>query len=279
MARRPTVAIVGCGRAGGAIGLALKRAGYTVTAAWSRSRAGRQRAHLHLGVPVLHLPGEVAATAQVVFVAVPDDAIAEIASKIAPALAPDTYVLHTGGGVSVDALAAAREAGARVASVHPLQTLPGPDPEALKGAAVAVTCDQRDRMFLFRLARSWGGLPFSLPDDAKAIYHAAAVYASNYVVTSVWAAVELMRAAGVRNPVPLLAPLVETTARNTIERGPMRALTGPIMRGDVKAVRRHLRVLEDADPTPGRIRNAYRALAELTAHMVGADDLFGRTSA
>lgn len=281
MARRPTVSIIGCGRAGGAIGLALKEAGYPIAAAWSRSRTGRQRAHLLLEVPILTRPDEVARAADVTIVAVPDDAIAEVAVQLAPGVREDAYVIHTSGGVSVDALAPAAKAGARVGSVHPLQTLPGPraGAEALRGAAVAVTCELRDRMFLFRLARAWGGRPFSLPDEAKALYHAAAVFASNYIVTSVWAATQLMRAAGVRNSIPLLAPLIETTARNTIDRGPERALTGPIARGDARAVRRHVKALRDTDPTSGRIVDAYRALAQLTANMVGADSAFEKPPA
>src|SRR5438132_12066812 len=124
MARRQVVSIVGCGRVGGAIGLALQRAGYTVSAAWSRSRAGRQRAHRILDVPVLADPAEVARAGDVVLLSVPDDAIAEMAAQVAPGVRHGRYVVHTSGSTQLDALAAARDAGARVASAHPPQTIP-----------------------------------------------------------------------------------------------------------------------------------------------------------
>jgi predicted short-subunit dehydrogenase-like oxidoreductase (DUF2520 family) len=178
--------------------------------------------------------------------------------------------VHTSGGVSIEALAPVRKAGGRIGSVHPLQTLPNAQTgaEALRGAAVAVTCSPENRNVLFRLARAWGGRPFLLPDEAKPVYHAAAVFASNYIVTSVWAAMELMRSVGVRDARPALAPLIESTVRNTIERGPNRAITGPVARGDTQAVRRHVQALREADRSSGHLPEAYRAMARLTAHLI-----------
>src|SRR5438445_13584791 len=118
MARRSVVAVVGCGRVGGAIGLALQRAGYTVAAAWSRSRTGRQRAHRILDVPVLADPAEVAGAGDFVVVAVPDDAITEITEQLAAGVRSRAFVVHTSGGTTVNALAPAKKAGARTASMH-----------------------------------------------------------------------------------------------------------------------------------------------------------------
>ena len=270
MARRSVVSIVGCGRVGGAVGLALQKAGYTVSAAWSRSRTGRQRAHRILDVPVLADPAEVAGAGDVVIVAVPDEAITDIAEQLAPGLRSRAFVLHTSGGTSVDALAPAAQAGARIASAHPLQSIPDAvhGADALSGAAVAVTCAPEDRLEAFRVARAWGGRPFLLPDDAKARYHAAAVFASNYVVGSVWAATSLLRQAGVRDATTVLAPLLTSTVENIVARGPEKSLTGPITRGDAKTIRRHVDALQTAEP---EVLDAYRALARLTAHLAGMD--------
>src|SRR5947207_319083 len=123
MARRSVVSVVGCGRVGGAIGLALQRAGYTVAAAWSRSRTGRQRAHRVLDVPVLADPAEVAGAGDIVVVAVPDDVIAEVTEQLACGVRAKAFVFHTSGATTVEALSAARDAGARTASMHPLQTI------------------------------------------------------------------------------------------------------------------------------------------------------------
>lgn len=281
MARKPTVSIVGTGRVGGAIGIALAEAGYTITAAWSRSRAGRQRAHQFLNAPILELEA-VAAAGELVIIAVPDNAIGRVASSIAPHLGRRCYVVHTSGGTSIDALAPAREAGARIGSLHPLQTIPDPKSgaEALKGAAVAVTSRVEDRPYLMRVARAWGGRPFVLEDDAKGLYHAAAVFASNYVVSSVWAATTLFKAAGVPNAAGLLEPLVRASVDNVISRGGARAITGPVARGDTATVRRHMRALRESDPTGRRIVDAYRALARMTAALgAGDDDQFDQVTA
>jgi len=272
MARRSVVSIVGCGRVGGAIGLALQRAGYTVAAAWSQSRTGRQRAHRVLDVPVLADAAEVAGAGDIVVVAVPDEAIADVAGELAPGLRARAFVLHTSGGTSIRALAAAAQAGARTASTHPLQSIPDAvhGADALRGAAVAVTCEPEDRLESFRIARAWGGRPFLLPDEAKPLYHAAAVFASNYIVGSLWAATSLLRQVGVRDTAAVLAPLVRSTVDNVVARGPEKSLTGPIVRGDVETIRRHVEALQSAEP---EVLDAYRALARLTAHLAGMDDV------
>jgi predicted short-subunit dehydrogenase-like oxidoreductase (DUF2520 family) len=267
VARASTVSVVGAGRVGGAIGLALARAGYQVTAAWSLSRGGRSRAHELLDAPILE-PEEVARAADIVVVAVPDDAIASVAKQIAPGIRRGKYVFHTSGGTSLEALALVREAGAHVASLHPLMTFPGPDPDALDGSAVAVTCEPRDRAAFYRVARAWGGRPFLLADDQKAAYHAAAVFASNYIVSSVWAANAIFKTIGVNNAQPLLAPLLRATLDNVIAKGPAKAITGPVARGDVNTVRQHLDTLKETDE---QIANAYRAMARMTASLLQTD--------
>jgi predicted short-subunit dehydrogenase-like oxidoreductase (DUF2520 family) len=207
-----------------------------------------------------------------VLVTVPDEAIAETAQAIAGGVRPRTLVVHTSGGTSVAKLDAVRAAGGRPASMHPLQTIPdaGHGAEAIRGAAVAVTCAPEDRLELFRMARAWGGRPFLLPDEAKPRYHAAAVFASNFVVSSVWAATSLLREIGLRDTTSALAPLVRGTVENVVARGPEKALTGPVVRGDAATIRRHVKELEGAEP---EVADAYKVLTRLTGHLAGADDV------
>lgn len=267
MPRANTVSIVGAGRVGGAIGLALARAGYTISAAWSNSRAGRERAHQLLDAPILD-PDEACRAAEVVIVAVPDDAIESVAKLVAPGARRGKYVVHTSGGTSIEALRSVRDAGAHIGSLHPLMTVPEPDPDALAGAAVAVTCETRERAALYRIARAWGGRPFILADEDKAMYHAAAVFASNYVVSSIWAANAIFKTIGVNNAQPLLAPLLRATLENVIEKGPAKAITGPVVRGDLNTVRRHIDTLKASDE---QIANAYRAMARMTNALAQRD--------
>jgi predicted short-subunit dehydrogenase-like oxidoreductase (DUF2520 family) len=272
VAKLPTVSIVGAGRVGGAIGIALARAGYTITAAWSQSRSGRSRAHRLLDVPVLE-PADAAAAGDIVFLSVPDDAIAEMAEQLRPAMRKGQFVVHTSGGTSIDVLEPLRENGVRAGCLHPLQTIADAERgvEALQGAAVAVTSESADRPPLMRLARAWGGRPFVLADEAKPIYHSAAVFASNYVVTSIWAATTLFQSIGIRNAGDLLGPLVRNSVENVLTRGGPKAITGPVARGDADLVANHIAALREADPTDHAITDAYRALACLTASLAGGD--------
>lgn len=271
MARRPSVSIVGCGRTGGSIALALQRAGYVIPAVWSRSRAGRMRAARLLDAPVLADAAETVGAAEVAVIAVPDDAIAGVAAQVAANVRPRQRVVHTSGSVSVEALDPVRQAGGRIGSLHPLQTLSDPESgaEALEGAGVAVTCDDADRRFFHRLVGAWGGQPFALPDEAKALYHAAAVFASNYVVAALWAATQLFDEIEIRHARGLLGSLAAAAVDNVVQQGAEAAITGPVSRGDVETVRRHVAALREADRL--QIIEAYRAFAILTAHVSGRD--------
>jgi predicted short-subunit dehydrogenase-like oxidoreductase (DUF2520 family) len=258
------VSIVGAGRVGTAIGLALAQNGYEITAAWSKSRRGRDRAQQLLGAPILE-PPDACRAGDIVIVAVPDGAIAEVAKQIAPCVRRGKYVVHTSGGVSIEALAPAREAGGHIGSLHPLMTFPDPETAVLADAAVAVTCEPRDRASFYRIARAWGGRPFPLADEDKPAYHAAAVFASNYVVASIWAADTIFRTIGVKNANPILAPLMRATIENVIARGPAKAITGPVARGDKNTVKKHIATLKERDAD---VANAYRAFATLTQYLL-----------
>ncbi|HVE92238.1 MAG TPA: Rossmann-like and DUF2520 domain-containing protein [Actinomycetota bacterium] len=284
MAKRPSISIVGCGRAGGSIALALQQAGYPILAVWSRSRSGRQRAHRLLDVPVLSGIAETVSAADVAVVAVPDDAIENVAAEAAAGAGPGQRVAHTSGATSVQALAAVRASGASVASMHPLQTLPDPHKgaEALNGAPVAVTCDPADRPFLHRLAMGWGGKPFALPDDAKPAYHAAAVFASNYVLAVVHAATALLEGIGLAQGRALIAPLVRTSVDNVLSAGAASSITGPAARGDTGTLRMHVEALRARTPEGMQdpIAGAYLSLAALSAVLAGrSPDVLGEPPA
>src|SRR5688500_17325901 len=238
-----TVSLIGCGRAGGAVALALHRAGWPLLGVWSRTSASARRLSRLTGAPGPRGPGGI------VLVAVPDDAISSVAESLEGL--DNTLVVHLSGSTSVDALRPLP----RRASLHPLQTLPDAvrGADALPGAAVAVTArTDADRRILRALARAWGGRPFDLPDADKPRYHAAAVFASNYLVASLYAAERLLD--GVALPKGALLPLAQASVANASSRGARSAITGPAARGDVRTMRRHLRAIQDP-----ALRSAYRA--------------------
>lgn len=246
------LAIVGAGRVGTALAVHWRRAGHRIVAV-AGGPATPERAATHLpGVPVLDAVG-AARGAGVVVIATPDGVIATVCRQIVAegAVRAGVAVVHASGGTGLDALESARALGSTTLSVHPLQTCPTVEAavERIPGAGFAVTSGTDEGLALGeRLALDAGGRPFRLADDAKALYHAAAVFASNYLVTMTAMAYELERAAGIEDPASILRPLQEATLANVGEIGPAAALTGPAVRGDAVTVERNLEALAARAP-------------------------------
>jgi len=191
---------------------------------------------------------------RLLLIATPDAAIAEVCETLAPRLDPEAGVVHFSGGTSVAALAAA--AGPR-ASVHPLQTVwPDRGPDQLEDAHAAVTGDWE---LGAGVAGALGMTPFALADEAKPAYHAASVFASNYVVTLTHAAVSLLERTGLEREAALAAlrPLQHRTI--DVAGSPP---TGPIARGDAATVAAHLRAVGP------ELEPLYRALGRATLPIV-----------
>jgi len=180
----------------------------------------------------------------VVLLCVPDTAISDVARRLTPGRA---WVGHVSGATPLAAL----EPHARRFSLHPLQTFDrSGDPSQFDGAWAAVTGDTEDALAVAReLAEILGLHPFELADVDRTLYHAGAVFASNYLVTLQRAAVRL----GV--PAEGLAPLMTRTIENGFD------LTGPIARGDWATVEAHERVIREAHP---ELEQLYETLAEAT---------------
>jgi len=256
------VVLVGPGRAGLSMALAMQRSGHTIVGILGRYTASAG-AEL-LGAPVLAWDRPLP-PADVVVVAVRDDSIASVAAGLDP---PEgVLVMHLSGLTSIEALAPLRSRGCRIASFHPLQSLPNPQAgsEALAGSYGAVTAEAEATFVeLEELASSIGVHPFRLADDDKPMYHAAAAAASNYVIAALSVAERLMDGAGV--PWPAARPLVDTVVRNAFTMGTRAALTGPIARGDVGTV-----VAQREAAAAAGIEEAFVALGRITAVLAGTD--------
>lgn len=193
-----------------------------------------------------------------VFIAVPDAAIAETAARMAAANPPaGVAFVHLSGATTLAALDPLRPRG--VGSFHPLQSFPFPrGPEAFRGITIAVdaTTPALSRR-LNALARQLGATPKHVPDSQRAAYHAAGAFASNFVTVMVREAVRLLEGIGwsEAEATRALMPLVEGAVDNMRRKGVVRALTGPIRRGDAETVGRHLEVVNDPD--------LYRRLASI----------------
>jgi len=246
------IAVVGAGRVGTAVAVLLARRGHEVVAVSGRSETeARVRSWLP-GVPFVPAP-EAAALGEVVFLAVPDDALGTIVSVLGAAgtVASGAWAVHLSGAAGLDVLTPLTRGGARRLAIHPLQTFPRVEAaiEALPGCRIAVTADDEEGVEVGeRLARDVGGVPFRLRDERRALYHAAAVFASNYLVATSAVAERLFAIAGVPDPLGAMAPLQEATLTNVTKLGPEAALTGPAVRGDATTVERNLSALADDAP-------------------------------
>jgi predicted short-subunit dehydrogenase-like oxidoreductase (DUF2520 family) len=258
------LAIVGAGRVGTSLAVLWQRAGHRILAVAGGSATPERAARFLPGVPVADAV-EAATGAEIVVIATPDAVIATVCREmaVAGALGSASAVVHASGATGLDALAAAASVGATTLSVHPLQTCPTVESavEAIPGASFAVTAlDEEGQALGERLARDAGGHPFRIADERKPLYHAAAVFASNYVVTVTALAEELERVAGVPDPLAALTPLQDATLANVRRVGAAEALTGPAVRGDAITLQRNLEAL--AEHVPYAVR-PYVTLADL----------------
>jgi predicted short-subunit dehydrogenase-like oxidoreductase (DUF2520 family) len=240
------VFLVGTGAAATTLALALRKAGVDVLGIHGRSRARAARAARRARVPGTSgpLPAAIAG-ADVVWIAVSDDAIPAVARQLAASgrLHRMQVVLHTAGAHGREVLRPVTRHVAAVGSLHPLQSLAEPRRAAtrLAGATFAIEGTPRALRAARALALALGGRPVVVPARGKALYHAAAVMTSGGTTGLFGAAIEALVAAGVpraRAPAILL-PLLQGTIENIAALGAARALTGPIARGDAATLAVH----------------------------------------
>ena len=269
--RSTSVAVVGAGRVGTALAVLLERAGHRVVAATGRD-ASRERVRRHLAFSPF-LPWaqihEATAVARIVVISLPDDRIADGCADLAArrAFQKGQVVLHCSGSLSLRALEPARLFGAEVLSLHPLQSVTDVEAgvKAIPGSWMAVTAwDESGFATGESLAREAGAKPFRIADEVKPLYHAAAVFASNYLVAVQGLAEALFRAAGIEEPLERVWPLARSSFDAAFRKGPAAALTGPAVRGDLGTIQRNLAALAEAAP---EAVPAYVALAAASADM------------
>ncbi|HLY67254.1 MAG TPA: DUF2520 domain-containing protein [Chloroflexota bacterium] len=257
----PRVAFVGAGRLAGALAPALADAGYPMVAVASRRIASAETLASRLpGARAAASASEAAAAAELVFLSVPDDAVAQVAAGIT--WRSGMSAVHCSGVAGLELLAPAAQQGAAVGSFHPLQTFAG-HKVSLAGVTVAIEAASELSDALERMARRLACQPLRLPEGAKPLYHASAALASNYLITLLGQAARLWQCFGYSDGEALAAllPLAKTTLSNVEQLGLARALTGPVARGDAGTLRKHLQALRAHAPD---LVLLYRALAEDT---------------
>jgi predicted short-subunit dehydrogenase-like oxidoreductase (DUF2520 family) len=246
-----SVAIVGAGRLGTALALALDACGYEVRALVARSATHARRAATRAGLNALALGASrlgALPTVELLFITTPDDALAETAKRLAALPEARARVaLHTSGALSSSVLAPLGGRGYRVGSMHPLaavsETKAGA--ESLRRAFFCVEGDAAAVRAARGVVRKLGGKSFTVASEDKALYHAAAVLTAGHVVALFDVAVRTLQSCGLseRRAQEVLLPLLRSADENLSTQTPARALTGSFARADVETVGKHLKAL------------------------------------
>jgi len=246
------IGFIGAGVVGTALATGLSRKGCKVTAVCSRSAASAER--LAESLPhcqVYRSAQEAADAAELIFITTPDDVISKVAGEVR--WRPGKSVVHCSGAHSLDILAPAKKAGAAVGSFHPLQTFANVAQaiENLPGSTFALEAQEPLRSTLRELASLLQGDWVELKPGDKVLYHAAAVFACNYMVTLVKLATDLWQNLGIPQDqaVKALLPLLHGTINNIGNVGLPGCLTGPISRGDSGTISKHLAALKSRNPS------------------------------
>lgn len=260
------IGIIGAGRVGAVLGRALHQAGHTITAVHAVSEASVARAEALLpDVPIVEIPDILRRSEAVIF-AVPDDVLEPLVSGLAAARHIQTghLLVHTSGRYGTAVMQSVREHGAIPVAIHPAMTFSGLslDVDRLQNTAFGITADPVVAPIAEALVVEMGGIPVSIPEAARPVYHAAMSHASNHLVTLASQAQAMLGSAGIDHAPKLLGNLMTASLDNALTNGDQ-ALTGPVSRGDVGTVTTHvetLRTLDDPD-----LLDTYRAMALATA--------------
>ncbi len=264
-AHAATVGVVGAGRVGAVLAAKFRAAGHPIVGVSGRSAATRLRVQTLLPGVYTVGPVELAQRADILVLAVPDDALAEVAASLAIHGRPGQVVLHTSGRHGLDVLSGFRRTGARVIAFHPAMTFTGTEVDLDRTCAFGLSADVTDRPLAEALVAELGGTPEWIEDADRVAYHAALSHGANHLNTLVAQAMDVLREAGVADPSALLRPLLTAALDNALDYGDA-ALTGPVARGDVATVRAHTEELTD---TPD-VLDTYVALARATAARAAA---------
>ncbi|MEE8620119.1 MAG: DUF2520 domain-containing protein [Dehalococcoidia bacterium] len=238
---------IGAGTTGTALAVRLSQKGCPVVAVSSRTLSSAQKlAALVPDCRVYHTAQDVAEAAELVFITTPDDVMAQVCAEVQ--WREVNSVVHCSGAHSVDILGSAKKLGAAVGSFHPLQTFADVDQAIrnLPGSTFALEAEEPLLTTQKELTRLLNGNWVVLKPGDKVLYHVAAVFACNYLVTLVKLALDLWLNFGVssKEATRALLPLLEGTINNINNIGLPDCLTGPVARGDSGTIERHLSALE-----------------------------------
>lgn len=242
MRKKPVIDIIGTGRMAFALMNALYHFGYQVSSVVGRNTDKLSQFKNQFNVNAVKLDSNFSSKADVVFLAVSDDAISDVAGILGTG--DGNILVHTSGAQDVDILQVAEKKGWKVASFHPLQTIPeDAEPEIFRDVYISLCGNTETCLVLSKIAKSIGAHPYDVSSAEKQKLHVAAVLTSNYMAALVKAAETFLDNPTIKTE-QLLGPLMEKSLREILQKGPDKALTGPISRGDIKTIDKHLQIIK-----------------------------------
>lgn len=265
--QRPTLNIYGCGHVGKVLGRLWHQAStFELGCIINSSMASGQGAVDFIGAgtacDLAH-----AAPAQTWLIGVPDGAIADVARELAASglLRAGDIVFHCSGALASGVLSAVQQTGASIASIHPIKSFANINKAVadFSGTWCGVEGDASALAQLLPAFQQLGAQTVEIAPDQKSVYHAAAVFASNYLVTTIDLALQSYERAGIPRDTALrlIAPLIHGTVNNVLATSPEQALSGPIARNDAKTVLTQYRALKKWNRD---VAAAYRAFIRPT---------------
>ncbi|MEG6617209.1 Rossmann-like and DUF2520 domain-containing protein [Peptococcaceae bacterium 1198_IL3148] len=264
---KPTVTVVGAGKVGSAMAVALQRSGYPIVGVVSGSVSSAQALGLRLGVNYSTQLTAFTNGAQIVFITTPDREVVNVVTTIANngGFKAGQIIVHTSGSIPSTAINIARQHGALVAAFHPLQSFADVETAILNlpGSYFAIEGDADALPVLNQLLNDLHGHGITINPEDKPLYHAAAVVASNYLVAIIHLATEMLAKLGLerQQSVPALWPLIMGTLNNIEKDGTIKALTGPVERGDSITLDKHIKAINELGAVEQQV---YQSLGKLT---------------
>ncbi len=273
-------AIIGAGMVGTAIGALLKKAGNNIICVCDKSPASLKRAAKYIKADAFKKSLDKVGRADCLIITTPDDAISSACRDIS--VLPDIkgkFVFHMSGAGGLNLLDTAAKAGAFVGSIHPLQSFSSIE-NALSNipqSYFGITANGKARSTAKNIVADLNGISLFISDKQKPLYHAAACFASNYLVALLHAVESLYQATGIKEKQARQAylPLVYGTLKNIQRSGPVHALTGPIARGDMGTIKKHMETIQTNAPLFAPL---YSALGMITTKLARQKGTIGPSS-
>ncbi|WP_168198198.1 Rossmann-like and DUF2520 domain-containing protein [Crassaminicella thermophila] len=270
------IGFIGAGKVGTAFGIYLKNNGFEVCGYYSKTFASAQQAAMLTNSKAVVCVDEIVNTSEILFITTSDDAIEKVCNDLAQKnlLHKGQIIVHMSGAASSNILREAKKKGCFIYSMHPLQAFADIEKavEDLKSTVFSIEGDQEKFEVMENILKKLGNTYFKLTQEQKSIYHMTACVVSNYLVTLMDYGLSLFLSIGIdeEEGYKALYPLIEGTIKNIYNLGTKNALTGPIARGDIGTVQKHIEALKNIKPD---CLEFYKFLGLKTAELAEKKDI------